>query len=210
MGIKEWLIPAEDKYFDLFEKEAAVVVKGAHTMVKLTKDYAKLDDYAKKLDNLEHESDCVVHEIMSELNKTFITPMDREDICQLATKMDDIIDMIDATGRRLVIYSLYGECPKYLPEFASLILKGARQVEKCVKSLRSKKDFCNIETGCIKINDLENDGDRLLAKSLRELFALDDVKHIVKMKDIYYFMEDATDKCEEVANILNGIIIKEG
>lgn len=208
MGLKEWLIPEEKKFFEYFEKEAAVVKKGAQTLVKLTKDYDHMERHAKKLDNLEHEADCVVHDIMTELNKTFITPIDREDICSLAAKVDDIIDIIDAVGRRLVIFKLQGKCPKYLPEFAELILKGATDVEKGIKCMKNGKLHKEMEQSCIDINEIENDGDFLLAKSLGTLFEGDDVKYIVKMKEIYDLLEFATDKCEEVANILQGIMIK--
>jgi hypothetical protein len=200
MGLKELFIPEEKKFFDEFEKEMAIVKRGAQMLVDLVNDYKKLDQIAGKLDNIEHECDCVVHDITDMLNSTFITPIDREDIHDLATEIDDIIDIIDAVGRRLMIFKITDKCPKYLPENAALILKSVIGVEMAVKLLRDPSKGKELERHCIKVNDLENEGDHLLAKALSELFDGDDVKYIVKMKEIYDLLEFVTDKCEEVAN----------
>jgi len=200
MGLKELLIPEEKKFFDEFEKEMAIVKRGAQMLVELVNEYKKLDQIAGKLDNIEHECDCVVHDITDMLNSTFITPIDREDIHDLATEIDDIIDIIDAVGRRLMIFKITDKCPKYLPENAALILKSVTEVEKAVLFMRDPSKGKELEKHCIKVNDLENDGDHLLAKALGELFDGDDVKYIVKMKEIYDLLEFVTDKCEEVAN----------
>jgi len=200
MGLKELFIPEEKKFFDEFEKEMAIVKRGAQMLVDLVNDYKKLDQIAGKLDNIEHECDCVVHDITDMLNSTFITPIDREDIHDLATEIDDIIDIIDAVGRRLMIFKITDKCPKYLPENAALILKSVTEVEKAVKLLRDPSKGKELEKRCISVNDLENEGDHLLAKALSELFDGDDVKYIVKMKEIYDLLEFVTDKCEEVAN----------
>jgi len=200
MGLKELLIPEEKKFFDELEKEAAVVKRGAELLKDLASNYKKLDQYAGKLDNLEHEADCVVHEITDMLNSTFITPIDREDIHDLAKEIDDVIDIIDAVGRRLVIFKILDTCPKYLQENADLIMESVIEMEKAVKLLREPSKGQALAKHCIKVNDLENDGDHLLAKALGELFDGDDVKFIVKMKEIYDLLEFATDKCEEVAN----------
>lgn len=202
MGLKELLIPEEKKFFDMFEKEVSIVKRGAEMLVDLTKNYEKLDQYAGKLDNLEHECDCVVHDITAMLNSTFITPIDREDIHTLATEIDDIIDIIDAVGRRLLIFKILDKCPKYLSENAALINTSVTEVEKAVKLMRDPSKAKLLEKHCIKVNDLENDGDHLLAKALTELFDSDDVKFIVKMKEIYDLLEFVSDKCEEVANHL--------
>lgn len=200
MGLKELFIPEEKKFFDEFEKEMAIVKRGAQMLVDLVNDYKKLDQIAGKLDNIEHECDCVVHDITDMLNSTFITPIDREDIHDLATEIDDIIDIIDAVGRRLMIFKITDKCPKYLPENAALILKSVTEVEKAVKLMRDPSKGKVLEKHCITVNDLENEGDHLLAKALSELFDGDDVKYIVKMKEIYDLLEFVTDKCEEVAN----------
>jgi len=200
MGLKELFIPEEKKFFDEFEKEMAIVKRGAQMLVDLVNDYKKLDQIAGKLDNIEHECDCVVHDITDMLNSTFITPIDREDIHDLATEIDDIIDIIDAVGRRLMIFKITDKCPKYLPENAALILKSVTEVEKAVKLLRDPSKGKELEKRCISVNDLENEGDHLLAKALSELFDGDDVNYIVKMKEIYDLLEFVTDKCEEVAN----------
>jgi uncharacterized protein Yka (UPF0111/DUF47 family) len=202
MGLKEFLIPEEKKFFDELEKEAAIVKKGAQMLLKLTQEYEKLDQYAGKLDNIEHECDCVVHEITAMLNSTFITPIDREDIHSLATEIDDVIDIIDAVTRRLMIFKITDKCPKYLPENAELILKSVCEMNKAIGELRDPSKAKFLEKHCIKVNDLENESDHMLAKALGELFDLDDVKFILKMKEIYDLLEFCTDKCEEVANHL--------
>jgi uncharacterized protein len=200
MGFKEFLIPEEKKFFDELEKEAAIVKQGAQVLVKLTKEYDKLDYYANKLDNYEHECDCVVHDILQMLNGTFITPIDREDIHSLATEIDDVMDLMDAVGRRLMIFKIEKKCPQYLPENAGLIIKSVTELEKAVKSLRDPTKAKNLETCCITVNEFENQGDELLAKALGELFETVDVRYIMKMKEIYDLLEICTDKCEVVAN----------
>jgi predicted phosphate transport protein (TIGR00153 family) len=201
MGFKEFLIPEEKKFFDELEKEVAIVKQGAELLLKLTTEYHKLEHYAQKLDNIEHECDCVVHDITKMLNNTFITPIDREDIHSLATEIDDVIDIIDAVGRRLMIFKIF-KCPKYLPENAELILKSVNEMEAAVKNLRDPKKIKSLEKHCIEVNDLENESDHMLAKALGELFEGDDVKFILKMKEIYDLLEFCTDKAEEVANHL--------
>jgi len=202
MGFKEFLIPEEKKFFDQLEKEVAVVKQGAELLVRLTTEYNKLEHFAKKLDNIEHECDCVVHDITKMLNSTFITPIDREDIHSLATEIDDVIDIIDAVGRRLMIFKIVDKCPKYLPENADLILKSVNEMEAAVKNLRDPKMIKSLEKHCIEVNDLENESDHMLAKALGELFEGDDLKFIMKMKEIYDLLEFCTDKAEEVANHL--------
>jgi uncharacterized protein len=202
MGFKEFLIPEEKKFFDELEKEVAIVKQGAELLVKLTTEYKKLEHYAQKLDNIEHECDCVVHDITKMLNATFITPIDREDIHSLATEIDDVIDIIDAVGRRLMIFKIFDVCPKYLPENADLILKSVNEMEAAVKNLRDPKKIKSLEKHCIEVNDLENESDHMLAKALGELFESDDIKFILKMKEIYDLLEFCTDKAEEVANHL--------
>jgi len=202
MGFKEFLIPEEKKFFDELEKEAAIVKQGAQVLVKLTKEYDKLDYYASKLDNYEHECDCVVHDITQMLNGTFITPIDREDIHSLATEIDDIIDLIDAVGRRLMIFKITKTCPKYLPENAELIFRSVTEMENAVRALRDPAKAKDLEACCITVNDFENKGDELLAKALGEIFDTVDVKYIMKMKEIYDLLEFCTDKCEAVADHL--------
>jgi uncharacterized protein Yka (UPF0111/DUF47 family) len=200
MGIKEFLIPEEKKFFDELEKEAAIVKQGAHVLVKLTKEYDKLEYYAGKLDNYEHECDCVVHDITKMLNGTFITPIDREDIHALTTEIDDVMDIMDAVGRRLMIFKIKKKVPLYLPENAELILKSVTEMENGIKALRDPTMSKNLEKCCITVNEVENKSDELLARALGELFDTDDVRYIMKMKEIYDLLEICTDKCEVVAN----------
>jgi uncharacterized protein len=200
MGFKEFLIPEEKKFFDEFDKEVAIVKHAAQVLVKLTKDYDKLEYYTSKLDNYENECDCVVHDITQMLNGTFITPIDREDIHVLATEIDDVMDIMDAVGRRLMIFKINKKVPLYLPENAELILKSVAEMENAIKALRDPTEAKDLEKCCITVNEFENKGDALLAKALGELFDTVDVRYIMKMKEIYDLLEICTDKCEEVAN----------
>ena len=205
MGLREFLIPEERKFFNHLEKEVAIVKVGAQMLVNLSQEYDKLDQYAQKLDNIEHECDCEVHEITAMLNTTFITPIDREDIQSLATEIDDVMDIMDAITRRLLIFKITDKCPKYFPENAELILKSVIEMEKAVKGLKNPTKTKNMQKHCIRINEYENEGDHMLAKAVGELFDGDDVKYILKVKEIYDLLEFCTDKCEEVANHLQEI-----
>jgi len=207
LGLKEWIIPQEKVFFDLLEAIAANLVSGASALDHFVKDYRDVPANRKKLKDLEHLGDVAVHEVFEALNRTFITPIDREDITALASRMDDCLDMIYAAGHRLELYEIRKPTQPML-ELADVILKSCAKIEESVGLIHHLKNGDRIEALCVEINDLENVADDLLNNAVAGLFKSNDPILIIKLKEIYENMEAATDRCEDVANILSDIVAK--
>lgn len=207
MGFKEWVVPQEKLFFELFEKQAAVLREAAIQLVNLVENYQDVKNKCHKIKQLEHEGDKITHEIYEHLNRTFITPLEPEEISRLASALDDILDYIDGTAQQMYVYDI--ETTDYnMVEFAKLILLSATEIEGAVQGIRNLKNPKEIEDRCIEINRLENLADDILGHSLMELFQKDDAVIIIKLKDIYENLELATDKCEDAANVLSDIAIR--
>jgi len=207
MGLKEWIIPQEKVFFDLLEAIAANLVSGASALARFVRDYRDVPGNRKKLKDIEHLGDVAVHEVFEALNRTFITPIDREDITALASRMDDALDMIYAAGHRLELYGVK-QPTQPMVDLADVILKSCEKIEEAVLLIHSPKNGDRVETLCVEINDLENVGDDLLNTAVGHLFESDDPILIIKLKEIYENMEAATDRAEDVANILSDIVAK--
>jgi predicted phosphate transport protein (TIGR00153 family) len=206
VGLREWIVPREERFFDLLERQAANVVAGAELMVKLLADFENLRGYAAKIEEVEHTGDSMVHELSVELSKSFLTPFDHEDISRLASKIDDIIDYIDASAKRMWMYKLT-EAPPHADEMAAVLLEQARSIDECVRNLRAM-DVAAVQERHARINKLENDADNLLQEALMEAFELPDAKTILKLKEVYDFIEAATDRCEDASDVLADIVMK--
>ncbi|MEM3737318.1 MAG: DUF47 family protein [Candidatus Bathyarchaeia archaeon] len=202
-----WLIPREKKFFDMLEMEVDGVVKGAQILCNLTCDYSNLSKAFKEIAEIEHQTDDIVHNIFGELNLTFITPIDREDISSLASTLDDVIDYIYGAVMRLHSYNVKN-IPKMMASLAEVLLKASVELGHMVRKLRELKNPREIELRCIEVNRLENEADLIVNKGIVELFETEDVKEIIKLKEIYEFMEEAVDKCEDVTDIVCDIIMK--
>ncbi|MGD1119976.1 MAG: DUF47 domain-containing protein [Dehalococcoidales bacterium] len=201
-------MPREQKFFDLFEQSTQNIVKGARALKDMIDTWQFIDSHVAEITELEHEGDSITHQIISLLHRTFVTPFDREDIAQLAHTMDDIIDFIHATADAMFIYKITGPTQR-AKELADIILQGAIEVEKAVKGLRHKSEFKQILERCVEINRLENMADRVYRAAIGELF--DDttnIPQIIKWREIYEHMESATDRCEDVADALEGVALK--
>ena len=161
-----------------------------------------------RIEDLEHQNDEVTHKIFTELSRNFITPFDREDIHYLATALDDVADHIYAAGKKIMFYHIDTDDPG-LRKFAELIIQSSEQVNRAVKELRNMKHLREITEAIVKINSIENQADDLFDHNIERLFAeVDDAKEVIKMREIYQVMEDATDKCEDAGNVIESIIIK--
>lgn len=202
-------LPKEFQFFNMFDKQAAYAVEAAVYFKELTSK-GTIDEAAlKKIRNIEHEADEITHTIMEQLNKTFITPFDREDIHVLAKELDDVVDMIYTIINRLTIYKLTG-VNKELVEFASVIEKSVLGVECAVKGLRNINNSKSIMEYCVEVNRLENVGDVMRDKALAELFdAEKDPIFIIKWKEIYQDAETILDICEDLANTIESILVKQ-
>ncbi len=200
--------PRDEKFFDLFESAAEKIEEGIHAMLDLLEDYTNVAEKVKRLKELEHEADQITHQTIDKLNRTFITPLDREDIHELITKMDDIMDFVEAASQRLWLYRVQ----KPTNEIKDLVLtlqKAMSMVKQAIKNLRDLKNPKLILESCIEINTVENEGDMLLRKAMTSLFDnVPDPINVIKLKEIYEIIEMAIDRCEDVANIIEGVVLK--
>jgi uncharacterized protein len=204
------LIPREEKFFDLFDQQVKALLEAATTFRSLVKDWSPDHPAIQKLRDLEHECDITTHEIMDKLNRTFVTPMDREDIHELAKELDDVIDIIQAISERMLLFRIK-ETTEDLVELSRILEEAVANVTKAVTSIRQLNRPRRILDYCIEINRLENRGDRTQEKAIENLFNNSkDAIEIIKWKEIYDFAEAAIDKCEDVANTIEGIVVKYG
>ena len=207
MGLRELLIPRDKVFFDLFEKQAGIVKEAAWLLVALTEDFSNVKDKRHAIEKLEHKGDLITHDIYNQLNTTFITPLDPEEISRLASTMDDVLDFIDGATEKMQYYGIES-ADSHMVELAKLIHMSTVEIESAVKGIRSIKDPRYIEERCIEVNRLENLADDVLAHAVTDLFKTNDAIMIIKFKDIYEHLETATDRCEDVANVLSDIAIR--
>jgi len=207
MGLRELLIPHDKIFFDLFEKQAGVVKEAAWQLVALTEDFTNVKEKRHAIENLEHKGDQITHDIYHQLNSSFITPIDPEEISSLASSLDEVLDYIDGATEKMYYYNIEST-DSHMIELAKLIHMSTVEIESAVKAIRSIKDPRYIEERCIEVNRLENLADDVLAHAVTELFKTTDAITIIKLKDIYEHLEMATDNCEDVANVLSDIAIR--
>jgi len=207
MGLRELLIPQDKVFFDLFEEQAAVVKEAAHNLVILTDDFTSVREKRQAIEVLEHKGDHITHNIYEQLNRTFITPLEPEEISRLASTLDEVLDYIDGSSEKMYFYGIEAT-DAHMIELAKLIHMQAIELEGAVKGIRKLKDPRYIEERCIEVNRLENLADDVLAHAVTDLFRTQHAVTIIKLKDIYEQMEQATDFCEDVANVLSDIAIR--
>ncbi|OGO41660.1 MAG: phosphate transport regulator [Chloroflexi bacterium RBG_16_58_8] len=201
-------VPRENKFFDLFEEIAQNTTKAAVALKELIDTWQFIDSRVAEITELEHQGDTITHQVISLLNRTFVTPLDREDITMLAHTMDDIIDFIHATADAMFIYKINTPTER-AKQLADIIVKAAAEVQKAVSGLRRRSDLKKMMEGCVEINRLENMADRVYRAAMAELFDdTSDVALLIKWREIYEHMESATDRCEDVANVLEGVALK--
>jgi uncharacterized protein len=201
-------IPKDEKFFDLLEESSDNMVKAAQAFRELVNQWSPTSPQFQLIRDLEHEGDRMTHEMMDKLNRTFITPLDREDILALASEIDDVVDVIQATTDRMQLFRIQTSSV-HLVKMADVIVNATIVAGKAVKSLRDMKHTRRTLDFCIEANRLENEGDALLKEALGELFTNPkDVLEVIKWKEIYEATEFATDKCEDIANVIEGIIVK--
>jgi uncharacterized protein Yka (UPF0111/DUF47 family) len=207
MGLRELLIPQDKAFFDLFEQQAAIVVEAAHNLVILTEDFTNVKEKRHVIEILEHKGDQVTHTIYEQLNRTFITPLEPEEISRLASTLDEVLDYIDGSAEKMFFYGIEST-DAHMIELAKLIHMQALEINEAVKGIRKMKDPRNVEDRCIEVNRLENLADDVLAHAVTDLFRTQHAVTIIKLKDIYEQLEQATDNCEDVANVLSDIAIR--
>ncbi|MBI4243436.1 MAG: DUF47 domain-containing protein [Planctomycetes bacterium] len=202
------LIPREQAFFELFEKAAANVHSGAVELNNLLNDFSDVNSKAAQIKEIEHIGDQLTHDTILKMNQTFITPFDREDIHELICRLDDILDLIDTAVARMVLYKI-DKPTEQARQLGSVLVQATAVVEKAIKSLRNMNKTDGILSLCVQIHTHENEGDRIEQHALASLFTSGmNTVDIIKWKDIYQELEAATDRCEDVANVIEGIVLK--
>ena len=202
------LLPKEDKFFDLFDKQAENLVHAAQFYHKAISEANLTPENVREMHEFEHYGDELTHTIINTLNETFITPFDREDILALANRMDDIIDNIYLLMNRFFLYKIKKPTP-FSQKLASVIEQSAWALQKAVATLRSNKHMKDTLRHCVEINRLENEGDVLRDEAISSLFANEkDPIMVIKQKELYEIAEVTTDFCEHVANMVESILVK--
>jgi len=201
-------IHREQKFFDLFEGSARNMVKAAQKLKGMVDTWEDVRKSVDEIDDLEHEGDTITHEIMAQLHRTFVTPFDREDIVMLAHTLDDVTDFIHAAADAMLLYKIDRPTQR-AKELADIIVQAAVEVEKVMPQLRHRAELKNVLVRCVEINRLENVADDVFHSAQAELFDdTTDMAQVIKWREIYEYMESATDRCEDVSNVLEGVALK--
>jgi len=199
------VLPRETTFFEMFNKQAENVQAGARAMVEMLEHFGEPAAHAERIKSFEHAGDLITHDIMTRLNQTFITPLDREDIHELASRIDDVLDLIDAVAARLVMYRI----TQIKPGVADLARSVCDATAQIVGAVRVLEQEDHILDHCIEINRLENQADRQCRNLIANLFDQEkDPVQIIKWKEIIETLEFAADKCEDVANVIEGVTLK--
>jgi uncharacterized protein len=200
------LIPREVRFFDLFEQQSRHIIKAAQLLHELVHHFPDARAKAHAIKEEEHQGDLITHEIVKRLNTTFITPLDREDIHDLGTRLDDVLDFIEAAAERLVVYRIK-EPTSASRAMAEVIVQQTHAMDRAIRCLRTMDP--GFHEHAVEVNRLENSADNLLRDSLAALFEEQaDPIEVIKWKEIYETMETVTDRCEDVVNVIEGIILK--
>jgi len=207
--VKFFMPPRDMGFYDLFEQETSNLVVAAEKLVDLFEHYEDVEAKAKQLKDLEHKGDIITHEIIQRLHRTFVTPIDREDITLLAQSLDDVMDFIEAAGRTACLYRI-AQPTERAQELARIVAKVAYKLSEVMPRLRRRDQFPWILKQCVEINTLENEADDVHHAALVELFEVChlDACEVIKWREIYEHLESATDRGEDVANVLEGIVLK--
>jgi len=202
------LIPKEQVFFNLFEAAAKNAHEGALALAAMLDDFTDLPAKAARIKDIEHAGDKITHDTIEKLNKTFITPIDREDIHELICRLDDIVDFIDSAVSRITLYKV--EKPtEDAKALARVLVEATRIILKLVPEMRNLRKSDILIQGCVTVHTQENEADRIEQHALAALFENGhDPTTIIKWKDIYQDLETATDRCEDVANVIEGIVLK--
>lgn len=204
----EKLMPRSDEFFDAFDQQAATTLKGTQLLKALMDDYTDVDAKVKAIKDVEHEGDDITHKSYERLHRQFITPFDRADMHRLLSRIDDVLDLADAAADRIRLY----EIPSMTDDakaLAGVLVESATMIQRAMKALRTIKKPDEILEACKEINRLENVADQLLRMGLAKLFKSGwDPLLVIKWKEIYDMLETATDRCEDVANVIEGVVLE--
>ena len=202
------LIPKDEKFYDMFEELACKIEEGGKMFTDILNNYEQSEAKIAKLKEIEHEADIITHRTYEKMHRTFLTPLDREDIYNLVNKMDSVLDMIEAAAVRMQLYKIKKPADE-IKELARILNLAIGKIKKIVHALRDKKKSQEILEDCVEINTLENEGDIVLRSAMVDLFEHEkDAIELIKWKEIFERLEEAIDVCEDVSNIVEGIVLK--
>ena len=208
-GFMSWLRSNENEIIGLLQMQGEVLVKSVNTLVELMDDYGRLQELGTKIEDLEHEGDKITHNIFVLLDKTFVTPLDKEDISGLAGQIDQVIDYTDRFIGTLNLFEIK-ELTVYMKELAKMLLSSSQEIYFLVKKLQGFKNSNELIEHCQKISQYEHEADVIFRTAIAELFKTNDAIHIIKMKEVYEILEGAHDRCADVADIFEDIALKYG
>ncbi len=202
------LLPQKTEFFDFFSKHAALSVAGAKLLQEMLSDLSRAEEHSKRIKAVEHDADTVAHQTLEMLHSSFITPIERGDIHRMVSRLDDILDYVEAASQRLWLYEIKAAAPES-KEMSRVLVRSTEAVQGAVDALHNLRDAARIRSACIEINRLENECDTLLRLATARLFREErDPVMIIKWKEIYENIEDATDRCEDVANVIEGVVLE--
>lgn len=204
----QWLLPHNKDFFIFFERHISLATEAAQELLILISEKEDILESTKRIEELEHQADSLTHECIGELHKTFITPFQREDIHRLISKMDDIIDFIEDIAKCLVTYKLQ-DMMSEAQQLSALLLQAVQEIEKIVKKLKNFRSTTELESFVTNIRQIEHQADTIYLLGIGKLFdQTPDILLIIKWKEIYEKLENAIDRCEDVSNIIEGILLE--
>jgi predicted phosphate transport protein (TIGR00153 family) len=204
----EKLMPKSDEFFDDFDAQAEVTVRGARLLCSLLQDFTDVERKVAAIKAVEHEGDDIAHRAFERLHRQFITPFDRAEIHRLLGRIDDVLDLTDATAERMLLYEV-GVVPQAAKDLGKLLVPCTEKLQEAVRALREIKSPAQILAACRDIKTFESDADALGRAAIAALFKSGaDPLSIIKWKEIYDLMETATDRCEDVANVIEGVVLE--
>ncbi len=202
------LVPREDRFYSLIEASASNVSKGAEMLVAMLNDYTDITAKAKAIKDVEHAGDELTHETYEQLNRIFVTPLDREDIAAISSALDDVLDLVEAAADDFVLCSIEEPQPPAL-EMAQLIVQSCLEIQEAASHLRRLNKYrAAFRDRLNEINRLEHQGDEVYRNAIQALFLQSDPVVILKWKQVYDHLEKAIDSCEDVADVLHGVLLK--
>ncbi|MFP3974963.1 MAG: DUF47 domain-containing protein [Chloroflexota bacterium] len=205
--MNRFLLPRDTKFFDLLEKSASNLQEAGGNLLDLFENFRDITSKAARMTDFEHEGDAITHEIVGQLHRTFVTPLDREDIANLAERLDDVADFMEGAVSAMRLYNV-SEPRDNTQELARILVAQINEINKAVPLLRHRSCFNDILNHCVEINRLENEADAVVRVAMAELFQNGtQVTDIIKWREIYEHLENAADRCEDVANVLEGVVL---
>jgi predicted phosphate transport protein (TIGR00153 family) len=199
------LLPKEEKFFDMLKASASNLLKGAKALKDLVENYTDVEEKVRNIKQIEHQGDNIIHNIIDKLDKTFITPIDREDIHILASELDDVLDAIEGISSRLYNFKISKPTPECI-RLVNIIYQAVEQIERAISDL---EHFDNLSPFCIEINSLENEADQISQQMIGQLLDEEpDWRVAIKWKEIYGRLETAADHCENIADVIETIVVK--